>query len=331
MSRFAILCFTERGQRLGERIAAGIGGAVVRPEKGALMPVTARLFHEVDALVFIGACGIAVRAIAPLVRDKTADPAVIVLDEKGSNVISLLSGHIGGANALAGQIAELTGGRAVITTATDVNGRFSADAWASDNHCVIDSPATAKAYAAAILTRDLPLASDFPIRGGLPEGVFSAEEGALGAAITVRRDDGPFSTTLRLIPRILHVGVGCKRGADTGKIAEAIDRALASGGLDPRAVRAVATIDIKKDEEGLLTYCSERDLPVSCYTAQALRAVPGDFSHSDFVSQTVGVDNVCERAAMLSAGGGAELIVKKTALDGVTAAVARQKWSVSFE
>ena len=331
MSRAAILYFTERGGRLGQELAGFLGCEALKPARGELLPLTARLFREVDALIFIGACGVAVRAIAPLVRDKTSDPAVLVLDEAGRFVIPLLSGHIGGANALARRVAAHTGGAAVITTATDVNGRFAADAWAAANGCAIDSLETARAFAAAILREDLPLTCDFPIRGDLPNGVYLGEEGALGAAITVRRDARPFDTTLRLIPRILCVGVGCKRGTSAEAIAGAVDRALELGGLDPRAVRAVATIDVKRDEPGLVAWCAARGLPLRCHTAAELGALEGDFASSDFVLKTVGVDNVCERAAVLSAGAGAEIVVRKQAANGVTVAVARQDWRASFE
>lgn len=331
MSRAAILYFTDKGAQLSEMLAEKLDCTVQKPPKGGLSALTEKLFHEVDALIFIGACGIAVRAIAPLVVSKTSDPAVIVLDEQGKHVISLLSGHIGGANDLARRIAGYTGGEAVITTATDVNGRFSVDAWAVKHNCTIDSMEHAKEYAASILKRDLPLFSDFEICGELPGGVFAGSEGTCGAVISVQTDAIPFDTTLRLIPRILHVGVGCKRGTSKEKIDAAIEHALNEYKLDKRAVKAVASIDVKKDEEGLLAWCHENQLPVSFFSADELNAVKGEFSHSDYVFKTVGTGNVCDRAAMRSAGEEAQLLISKMILDGVTVGVAQEKWSVSFE
>lgn len=331
MSRAAILYFTDKGAQLGGMLAEKLDCTAQKPPKGGLASLTEKLFHEADALIFIGACGIAVRAIAPLIISKTSDPAVIVLDEQGKHVISLLSGHIGGANDLARRIAGYTGGEAVITTATDVNGRFSVDAWAVKHNCVIVSMENAKEYAASILKRDLPLWSDFEISGSLPGGVFAGNEGACGALISVKTGVTPFDTTLRLIPRILHIGIGCKRGTPKEKIAAAIEYALKECGLDMRAVKAVASIDVKKDEEGLLAWCHENQLPVSFFTADELNAVKGAFSHSDYVFKTVGTGNVCDRAAIRSAGEEAQLLVSKMILDGVTVGVAQEKWSVSFE
>lgn len=331
MSRAAILYFTDKGAQLGQMLAEKLNCTAQKPPKGELAALTEKLFHELDALIFIGACGIAVRAIAPLVVSKTSDPAVIVLDEQGKHVISLLSGHIGGANDLARRIAGYTGGEAVITTATDVNGRFSVDAWAVQHDCVIDFMDSAKEYAAAILKRDLPLWSDFEMVGSLPCGVFIGTEGACGVTISVKTDAAPFETTLRLIPRILHIGIGCKRGTPKEKVAAAMTHVLAENHLDPRAIKQVASIDVKQDEQGLHAWCREKELPVSFYSAEELNAVAGEFSHSDYVFKTVGTGNVCDRAAVRSAGEGARLLVSKTILDGVTVGVAQEKWSVSFE
>ena len=120
-------------------------------------------FSRRDALIFVGACGIAVREIAPYVRDKKTDPAVLVLDERARHVIPLLSGHIGGANRLAARLADALGAEPVITTATDVNGKFAVDEFAARTGCAISDMQLAKAFAAGILERDLPLASAFPI------------------------------------------------------------------------------------------------------------------------------------------------------------------------
>lgn len=331
MSRAAILYFTDRGAQLGKMLAEKLNCTAQKPEKGGLSALTEKLFHEVEALIFIGACGIAVRAIAPHVVSKTSDPAVIVLDEKGKYVISLLSGHIGGANDLARRIAGFTGGEAVVTTATDVNGRFSIDAWAARHNCVIDSMENEKEYAAAILRRDLPLMTDFEICGTLPGGVFIGNEGTCGAAVSIKADEMPFERTLRLIPKIVHIGIGCKRGTPKEKITAAVELAFAQSGIDRRAVKAVASIDVKKDEEGLLEYCCENGLPVCFYSAEELNAMGGEFPHSEYVMKTVGVGNVCDRAAVRSAGEGSEIIVSKMILDGVTVGVAQEKWRVSFE
>lgn len=331
MKSIAILYFTDGGRALAEQLAQALDCAAERPASGQLLPEVARLFRAYDALVFIGACGIAVRAIAPLLEGKARDPAVVVLDERGKYVISLLSGHIGGANDLARRIAGITGGEAVITTATDVKGRFSADAWAARSGCAIDSLDMAKRFSAEILKRDLPLCAEFPLLGALPAGLFAANEGDLGVAITCRSAFSPFKATLRLIPRVLHLGVGCRRGTTEETIEIAVQKALEAGGLSPRAVKGVATINIKQNEEGLSAFANAWNLPLAFFSAQELQSAPGSFSSSAFVERTVGVDNVCERAAVCAAGESAVLLVRKLAGNGVTVAIAQEKWRVCFE
>jgi len=255
---------------------------------------------------------------------------VIVVDELGLQVISLLSGHIGGANELTRRIAASIGAIPVITTATDINHRFTADEWAKNNGLVIASMQAAKRFAAEILRRDLPVCSDFPIEGKLTGGLYRGSSGKNGLAISCRKCDA-FEDALVLIPRKLHIGIGCKRGTLMEKIHAAYMQVMQENGIFLKAVAAAASIDVKQDEAGLLEFCSRWKLPVSFYSADELLAVQGDFSASEFVKSTVGVDNVCERAAMRSAGENAKLIVKKTCLDGVTIAVAQEEWSVCFE
>ena len=283
-------------------------------------------FSRADAMIFVGACGIAVRSIAPWVRDKRTDPAVISVDEGGRFVIPLLSGHIGGANALARRLAAALDAVAVVTTATDVNGRFSVDEWAARNGCAIGDMAAAKAVSAAILEGDVPLRSDFSLEGDLPPGIVPAGSGELGVYITCGTKE-PFRRTLRLIPPVLHLGLGCRRGTPDTAIQEAVETVFRDNGLDLRAVKEAASIDLKADEPGLLAFCEAMGRPVRFYSAETLRGAAGTFSGSDFVRETTGVDNVCERAAVM---GGGKLIVRKTALGGVTVAVAMEDWEVRF-
>ena len=313
--RAALFAFSRGGCATARRILAALPEAAFvcytmeRFEEPGFLPldktVYGACFSAMDALIFVGACGIAVREIAPYVQSKKTDPAVLCIDEAGRFVIPLLSGHIGGANALAERLAEELGATAVVTTATDVRG---------------------KAVSAAILERDIPLCSQYPLPSSLPAGTFSAEDGALGVFIGWRIK-APFSSTLRLVPRVLRIGVGCRRGISAEAVETAVQTAFAENGLDTAAIRGVYSIDLKQDEAGLLTACEKNNWPVHFYTAQQLRDVAGDFTPSDFVRSVTGVDNVCERAALLDAE---KLIVQKTARDGVTVAVAAEHWEVRF-
>lgn len=293
-----------------------------RPAK----PFYSELFSWADAMVFIGSCGIAVREIAPHVRDKQTDPAVICIDELGHFVIPLLSGHIGGANEMALKIAAHIGATPVITTATDINNRFSVDAWAARNNLTMDNIHRAKMVSAAILEEDIPLSCDFSITTDLPNGIVIGNSGALGISISYRKRT-PFKETLRLIPKILHVGIGCRRGTPAAAIREAVETVLAQNELDDKGIKCIASIDLKADEEGLLAYCKERGLTPVFYSSAELSEVAGEFTPSAFVQRVTGVENVCERAALKGAD---TLIVKKTALNGVTVAVAAEKLEVRF-
>ena len=337
----AVFAFTRQGQSTARRCAEALsgGGDAVRffapqrladpPWEPAVPPLAdfcGPVFQWADAILFVGSCGIAVRAIAPHLRDKRTDPAVLSIDELARCAVPLLSGHIGGANALAVKLAERTGALAAVSTATDVNGRFSADAWAAENGLYIDGIQEAKAVSAAILEGSVPLLSDFPLSGPLPPGLVSGEGGTVGIYITWRRNS-PFATTLRLIPPVVRLGIRCRRGTEASAIAALVDEVLAEASIHPAAVAGVSTIDLKKDEPGLLAFCRERNWPLACHSAPELQAVPGTFAASPFVQRVTGADNVCERAA---AAGGGQMIVKKAAAHGVTVAAAAEHWEVRF-
>ena len=334
--RAALFAFSRGGCVTARRILAALPEeawkcyTMPRFEEPGFLPLDKAVygasFSAMDALIIVGACGIAVREIAPYVKSKKTDPAVVCIDEAGRFVIPLLSGHIGGANDLARRLAGALGASAVITTATDVNGKFAVDAWAAKNECAISSMLLAKKVAAEILERDVPLVSDFPIKGALPGGIVEKTQGALGIVIGYCTKE-PFAETLRLTPRVLRVGIGCRRGTAQETIEAAVAAVLSAHQLDPSAVKGVYSIDLKQQEAGLLAACAKHNWPTVFYTAEELRSVPGEFTDSPFVQEMTGVGNVCERAAMR---GAEKLLVKKTAVDGVTVAVAAEHWEVSF-
>ena len=318
----AYLAFTSKGLALARKLAAAQPGAVARcGENGVtLANWTAAQFAQSDALVFVGAVGIAVRAIAPHCRSKATDPAVVVLDECGRFAIPLLSGHLGGANDLARRLAKACGAVPVITTATDVNGVFAVDEWAKHQHCLVAEPARIKKVSSALLAgRTVRFASDWPIQGTPPAGVEPAGDAAQASfALTITPTMTP--NALHIIPRIAVLGIGCKRGTPADKLADAFAAFCAETKLAPQSIAAAASIDLKKDELGLAEFGQKQGWPVTFYTADELRAAPGQFAHSDFVQSITGVDNVCERAAVLAAGG--HVWAHKWARDGVTFAVA---------
>ncbi|MFA6807783.1 MAG: cobalt-precorrin 5A hydrolase [Eubacteriales bacterium] len=303
----------------------------LRALEGDLDIITAQAFARCSALIFIGSSGIAVRKIAPFIKDKASDPAVICIDEKGEFVIPLLSGHIGGANSLARVIAEWLGACPVITTATDVNGLFAVDEWAKKNNMYICDLKTVKRISADLLN-DTPIGlySDFELQGELPPNVLLNSDCESGIAITLEEQKKPFATTLKLIPKIICLGIGCKKDVSCERIEELVLDILENKRISINSISDIATIDLKKDEKGLLDLAEKYSIPLSFYSAEELGRVSGKFSESDFVKSITGIDNVCERAAVIKSDKG-KLLVKKTAKNGVTVALAQTSWRVNFE
>lgn len=294
-------------------------------KEGTLTDWARERFGDSEGIIFIGACGIAVRAIAPYVKDKKTDPAVLVTDEAARFVIPVLSGHLGGANGLAELLAAGLNALPVITTATDVNKKFAVDVFAKDHGLVIDDMKLAKEVSAAILSGEpVGVSSDFPMGGKLPEGLYKDRICGRNIRISLRkskRDDH----VLRLIPRCVALGIGCRRGTPEEKISLAVQAVMEENGLDSRSVCACSSIDLKSGEPGLCGFSRTLGIPFLTYTKEELEAVPGTFTESEFVKKTAGVGNVCERAAMaacLEVSKEARILIKKHAADGVTVAAA---------
>ncbi len=340
-----IYAFSRNGAKLCDKIIAGLEGHDVKayvPEKYAdsacnvavrqedLYKSTEKSFENKDCIIFVGAAGIAVRAVAPFVRSKKTDPAVICVDEKGLNVISLLSGHIGGANHLTRKIAEITGGNPIITTATDINGKFAVDEWANNKNMHILSLKPARDIAACILeNKKVGLCSEFNIYGEIPEEI-DMNEKEIGICISLDSDKKPFKNTLNLIPRIISVGVGCRKGTDFNTIYDAIKDVLSENKISHFAIKSINSIDLKKEEEGIIRASEIFKVPFHTYTKEELNNLEGQFSSSDFVKSIAGVDSVCERASM-TGNKNKKLIINKTIKNSVTVAASIDDYTVDFE
>lgn len=333
-----IISFTDRGQALSRHIAALLPADNVTQyahAAGFLPYDSVRDFArdamaQADAVLFIGAAGIAVRAIAPYVRGKDTDPAVLVLDENGRFVIPLLSGHLGGANRLAARLADVLGAEPVITTATDGRGIFAADSWAREHGCAVCDTREIKYLSAALLRGEtVGLVSDFPIVGALPDGVAEGTEAENGILLSACEKKAPFAHTLRLAPRILHIGAGCRRNTPPEQLRAWAEEQMKRLDVLPQAVASVASIAIKRDEPAILQLAEAWCVPTRFYTAEELERVPGDFPPSDFVRKTTGTDNVCQRAAAKASGNG-RCLLPKTAHDGMTISIYIENWRAEF-
>lgn len=289
----AIAAFSAQGMRTARKISARIGGVVYAPPRFVAQGKESENFRAIDcslgewakqhfphdnAIIFVSAVGIAVRAIAPFVRDKTTDPAVVCLDDIGRSVVPILSGHLGGANDLAAKIAEITGGNAVLTTATDLHGITAADSWAARSGMAVQNPGAIRDVSGAML-----------------------DGKQIGVAITDEEIAPPWPVTLFLRPKNLVLGVGCRRDISTADLSAAIEDFLEGAGASPLSLAAVASIDIKKDEHAIVEWSANNKIPFHTYSADELNALAGNFSSSERVLETTGTDNVCERAATLAA------------------------------
>lgn len=312
-------------------------------EKVSLSECVGEWFAKVDAIVFLCAAGIAVRSIAPYIKHKSTDPAVVVVDETGKFSISLLSGHMGGANELAERIGMLLNAVPVITTATDREYKFAVDDFARKNQMVVTDWKMAKRISVHILNGEqVGIWSDLPIAGNMPKELFLYEPIAGNASkhieerahqaiirISYHKQETPLpGEMLQLVPRVLVAGIGCRKGIPEEKIDDAVECCLMEEKIMPEAVCAVASIDLKKQEKGLLDYCEKKRLPFLTYTAGELKQVEGKFTDSVFVEQVTGVAGVCERSAVAATGG--KLLCNKKVYDGVTVAIAERKGSVDF-
>ena len=243
-------------------------------------------------------------------------------------MISLLSGHIGGANELTEEVAAVTGAVPVITTATDVNHKFAVDVFAVKNHCEICEMELAKEAAALLVDgKTVGFCSRFPVEGTKPEELIPEEAAkpSMGICITTSEEDSPYERTLHLIPKVITVGIGCKKNTPAGRIEEKVLAALAAAGISPKAVRQAASIDLKAQEPGILQLVEKYGWQYRTFSAEELETAEGEFT--PFVRKITGIDNVCERSAVLAGG---RLIKKKKAADGVTVALAAADWRAVF-
>lgn len=303
-------------------------------------------FKEDDIIIFIGACGIAVRSIAPFIQSKCTDPAVIVIDDMGQNIISLLSGHLGKANEWTKILAAAINANPVITTSSDIHGKTAIDLFALQNNLYIDNMENARRIQAAVIeNKPVAIYSDAEIKGNIPENFYINKIESSYNCINTDYNIiiSPFTTfkkikdfnnknkiTLHLIPKVITLGTGCRKNKTYNEISSSINKTLKSAHISIHAISDIATIDIKKNEAGINSYAEKNSLPLLFYSAAELETITESVSSSSFVKKTTGTDNICERAALMPQGE-KKLILTKQAENGITVAAAIKKWSINFE
>ncbi len=346
--KYAVISVSETGAALGQKILAVCPGGTAYERRGAesgkdailfdkTLDLTENIFSAYDGLLYIMAAGIAVRAVAPHVASKTTDPAVLVMDEGGNHCISLLSGHLGGANVWAREIAIVVGAEPVITTATDVHGKRAPDDIARMFHMRVEPVEALKPVNAALAAgKDFAVFVDMSCDGaketvkkfsetGIAARPYTeAETKKLAACAVVTEENLPVSCPhVYLRPKHIFVGIGCRRGTPEALVSDAFQKALAMAGVSVWQVKSLASVDIKKDEEGLLDFSRHIGIPIHFHKAEELLKVAEarQLAVSEFVLKKIGVGNVCETAAIAEASMGRTLLAK-TKFPSVTVAIA---------
>jgi cobalt-precorrin 5A hydrolase len=342
---FAIYAITRHGVAIAARLLAALPGAdlyvsqkvsagapaVALPLPLPIAPVLAETFTAYDCHIFVISVGAVVRLVAPRLRDKKVDAAVVCIDDDARFAICLLSGHVGRGNVFTARIAEILGAQAVITTASDVRGTLTVDILGRDLGWQLDDPDRNVTHSCAAVVNAAPVLlvqetgepSWWPEDRALPEGVHhtTSLDGVVAAqweALLVVTDRELANThpehwarAVIYRPRSLVLGIGCDRGVSVELMERGIAAVLARYQLSARSVRAIATIDLKSDEPALLAIAQRQRWPLEVFSAAQLDAVVAIETPSEVVKRHVGTRGVAEPAALLAAGAQALLVSKQ--------------------
>lgn len=345
--RTVIITFTHEGMKIAQKAYRAMDGEVTiychkrcaddykenAVSFDTVGSVIKNEFALCDRILFVCAAAIAVRTIAPYLKSKVTDPAVLVADESGKFLISLLSGHIGGANEWCEELAGSIGAIPVITTATDTRGMFAVDLFATSHNMRIVNPVMIQDISGRILNGEPVGITGNETFSGLLKETEKQWKGQItftdnrnsdfesGVQIITHADENTvFKRTLKLVPKNLAVGIGCKKGKSALEIEQAVRKVLAANNLMPEGIAVVASVDRKAEEQGIIEFAGKCRVPYKTFTPEYLSKIEGEFISSAFVNEQIGVDNVCERSACAASGGGRKL-AGKTADNGITVAV----------
>lgn len=335
--KIACISFTQQGKEIGEKLVKSssknnkyVVHHFINDEiHGGIKTRMDFFVKEYDGLIFISATGIAVRFMNPYIINKTLDPAVVVVDDGGNFSISLLSGHIGGANRLAQWVGDIIGAIPVITTASDNRGIESIDLFAMKNNYHMEDMEAVKDITAMMVNKNkigfyselkeiikydnLKILDNFQDIDHSIQGVIIVS--------SQKRIDIPYEKHCRLIPKNINIGIGCRRGIEGKRIIEAIENILTQLNLSSKGIKAIGTIEVKKDEIGIIEACNHFNCPLKIFTLEEIKKVEDNFPKSQFVKKTIGVYSVSEPSAYLLGG---KMLTGKIKIDGITISVAKE-------
>lgn len=325
--KIALITITEDAQKLAISVAHDLKQdptvISVKIFNKGVKKALKNVFSEYDCILGIMAAGIMVRNICPLIKNKMDDPAVLVMDDNGKHVISLLSGHFGGANDIALKIAEISGAEPVITTATDVHGKIGIDSLARKYYFDIEDVSKIKAINSALIDDKevnlyVPEKYEFVFKDPLVEKSYNQCKSFNNELKAVYEEN-----SVILKPKKLVFGVGARKNVSKSKVQRAAFEAVKLLNLFPERIDSFATAEIKKEELGIVKTALDLEVPLEIVTINQIKSLKHpDCSHSKLVKEKFGIGGVCEPAALIAAGKNSRLVFKKTSYDGVTVAVA---------
>lgn len=315
-----IISVTKKGDVLGYKLKENLEGTLYLKssiEDFSLKNITEEAFKKHKYIIFISSTGIAVRAIGHLLKGKDKDPGVVVVDVCNNFSISLVSGHLGGANKLTQKVSKILNNTPVITTATDNLGVYAPDMVAIQNKLIIDDLKTAKVLATRLVNKEEVYFKDDRNLIETPKGYIKTNE-VKENTLWITNKDEEHNNVLKLYRKDIVLGVGCRRKTENKKFYNFIMEALKENNLSYKSIKAIASIDVKRNEECILNFASSLNIKSRFFTKEEISLVHNKYEGSDFVFKNVGVRAVAEPVVELMNG---TLIVNKIKKDGMTLAI----------
>lgn len=320
----SIISVTEKGDEIAYKLKENFNSDIYLKSKlkdFKLDNITKECFKKYKAIVFLSSTGIAVRAISKYLKGKDVDPAVIVVDVCNNFTISLVSGHLGGANKLTYEISNVLGNIPVITTATDNMDLIAPDILAKNNNLIIEDLKKAKVIAGRLVNNETVYFKDDEKKIDCPKGYIETED-VKDNTVWITNSLKEKDNVLKLIRKNIILGIGCRKDTDSKKLSNFVRNVLLENKLDKRSVKLIASIDVKKNEKAILDLAKELNSKLKFYTKEEIMTVEEKYEGSAFVKATVGVSSVSEPVVDLSGG---EIIIDKIKNNGMTLTVGIEK------
>lgn len=335
--KIACLSFTDKGKEIGEKLKAlGKKGEYSFHHysndeiEGGIKKLLDYIWKEYNGLVFISSTGIAIRMINSYIKNKTMDPAIVVIDDRGRFSISLLSGHLGGANELSNWIGKEIDAIPVITTASDNRGIEAIDIFAKQNNYYMDNmKLVTKITGMMVNGKTLGFYSEDYKTINYPNIVIvkdlnnipSEIEGLIIVSSENLQIENINIPYIYLRPKNINIGIGCRKGVEGKRIIEAVEFAMKELNLSKNSIKAIGTVEVKKDEEGIIDAARYFNCPIKIFTIEEIKEVEDKFEKSQFVKDTIGVYSVSEPSAYLLGG---KLIKEKSKYNGITISISKE-------